>query len=133
MADQCGWDEIHAWVAAHRDALPQTLKELSRYPMIYRRAIIGAVSPAVREAMWHEHLSGFLGPEAGLSPAQQACVREMMAALSTLMAEDRQKAQPLMEEIEERISTLFSREQAGSIFATLGPPEPPEGLPIPAK
>src|SRR5262249_37011119 len=39
MSDRCGWDAVHAWVAAHRDSLPQTLEELANYPMPYRRAI----------------------------------------------------------------------------------------------
>ena len=131
MSDQCGWNKIDAWVAAHQDGLLQKLAELACYPMAYRRAIIGAVSPSVREAIWREHLGGFLGPESRLSPAQQDFVREAMAALPTLMAEDRETALALALEFKQRASLLFSRQQACLIFVTLGPPEPPEGLPVP--
>ena len=59
------------------DALPQTLAELARYPIAYRRAIDGKLAPSVREAMWREHLEDFLGAETTLTPVQQAVVRDL--------------------------------------------------------
>src|SRR5690349_10232471 len=76
MSDQCGWDAVNAWVAAHRDSLPRTLDELARYPMAYRRAIQGAVAPEVRAAFWCDHMRTFLGSEAGLSSDQRAAIEE---------------------------------------------------------
>ncbi len=43
MADACPYDPIRAWVHAHAERLPQTLSELSTYPMAYRR--MKAASP----------------------------------------------------------------------------------------
>jgi hypothetical protein len=64
MSDRCAWDAVNAWVAAHRDSLPQTLDELAKYPVVYRRAIQGAVAPEVRAAFWCDHIRIFahLGP-----------------------------------------------------------------------
>jgi hypothetical protein len=71
MADQCGWHEINAWVAAHRDALPRTLAELARFPMAHRRAIFGVSPPEVRTRSRREHRAGFLAPHSPLSPDSQ--------------------------------------------------------------
>ena len=131
MADQCGWDEINAWIAAHRDELPRTLAELTRYPMAYRRAIFGASPPDVRAGFWRDHWAGFLGPDSPLTPEQQAFLREAEAALPELMAADREAAQTHARAFEARMLGVFSREEAVAIFGTLGPPEPAEGMPAP--
>jgi hypothetical protein len=36
-----------------------------------------------------------------------------------------------MKALEDRMRDLFTREQAAAMFAMVGPPEPPEGLPLP--
>jgi hypothetical protein len=36
-----------------------------------------------------------------------------------------------MKALEDRLRDLFTREQAAAMFAMVGPPEPPEGLPLP--
>ena len=131
MADQCGWNEIHAWVAAHRDTLPRTLSELARYPMAYRRAIHGALASEERVALWREHLVSFLGPDSRLSLDQRAVLREAIDDLPALMSDDRAEARSRARALEERMLGVFSRDEARPIIATLGPDEPPEGLPDP--
>jgi hypothetical protein len=131
MPDQCGWDEVHAWVAAHRDALPRTMADLVRFPMAYRRAIFAASPPEVRARFWREHWAAFLGPDSPLSPEQQAFLRETEAALPELTSDDRAAAQAHGRAFEARMAGLFSREEAGALFAALGPPEPPEGIAAP--
>jgi hypothetical protein len=132
MADQCGWSEIHAWVAAHRDALPHTLAELARYPMAYRRAIHGALSSEERVALWREHLASFLGPGSNLSAVQSTLLRQAIDDLPALMSDDRAETQARLRDLEHRMSGVFSRDELRPIVATLGPDEPPEGLPAPA-
>jgi hypothetical protein len=132
MTDQCEWDAVHAWVAGHRDALPQTLDELVKYPVAYRRAIQGAVSANVRAGVWCDHMRSFLNAGAELSFDQQAVVREAIAAMPAMCAASRTDAQELARRLEARVTPLFTREQAYRIFAHLGPPEPPEGIPPPA-
>jgi hypothetical protein len=132
MSDSCGWHAVNAWVAAHRDRLPQTLEDLAKYPMAYRRAIQGAVAPEVRSGFWCDHLRSFLGPDSALSDAQKALVLEIIAEMPGMFALSRLDGQSRALELERRVIPLFDRALAGRIFAQLGPPEPPGGLPAPA-
>jgi hypothetical protein len=131
MADQRGADEIHAWVEAHRASLPRSLEQLARYPVAYRAAIVRALPAPARVAVWREHFASFLGPGSPLSAPQRAFVQEALGDLPTLMADDLAAAQARGRELEERMAPLFSRWEAGRVFGTLGPPEPPGGLPAP--
>ena len=129
MSDACGYDAILAWVAAHRDRLPSTLAELATFPMAYRRVIVGAVPPSVRVRMWQEHLESFLDPTSPLTTEQQAFVRECRETIHKILAEpiDREAGDALGE----RGRQILGRENALRILATLGPPEPAGGLPLP--
>ena len=136
MSGACEWSplrpaQMDAWVARHRDALPQTLDELARLPMQFRRAIVNAVPPAVRVSLWREHLSSFLGPDSELTPAQRALVEEAIVELPVIFDGPDDVGRERAARLEARMAELLTRQQAGRIFATLGPPEPPGGLPLP--
>jgi hypothetical protein len=136
MSGSCSWfplgpDEIRAWVERHRHELPRTLAELVRYPVPFRKAIVHAVAPEVRVALWGEHLAGFLAPGSTLADEQQALVRDAIAQLPTLVGVPVEEGRPRVRQLEERMRVLLTRQQAYEMFGTLGPPEPPEGLPIP--
>ena len=133
----CGWfpmkrDEIQAWVEAHRDTLPHTLAELARFPIPFRKVIVAAVEPALQIRFWREHLETFLGPESRLTPEQQELVRDSIGDLPLMFGVSRAAGQTRAAALEERMRVLITREQAREMFGTLGPPEPPEGLPLPA-
>jgi hypothetical protein len=118
------------WVAANHDALPRTLAELSRFPMFYRTLIVGALPGDARLSLWREHLMAQVGDDSALDAAQQAFVRETCDVLPELFAE--RAPNPRIVAWEARMATIFERRQAAAIFAALGPPEPPGGLPVPA-
>jgi hypothetical protein len=131
----CGWGPvgykaIAAWVERHRDSLPTTLAELSSYPISFRRVIVNAVPHDVRVSLWTEHMRTFIGPSSALDAQQQAFVEATIGELPTLLGAP--GPNPVLSEWESRAAKLFSREQAGMIFAMVGAPEPPEGLPVPA-
>lgn len=131
----CGWfpmphNEIVAWVERHQHELPTTLAELSTYPMPFRRVIANAVDPERRLRFWTEHLQSFVGPQSELTTEQQEFVAATIPTLAKLLGAP--APNPTMSEFEARAKVVFSREQAGRIFATLGSPEPPGGLPLPA-
>ena len=137
MAGSCGWfplgpREIHAWVERHKDDLPKTLAEIARYPIPFRKAIVAAVEPEVRVSLWREHLAGFLSEESGLTQEQQALIRETIDELPGIVGVAAADGRERLRAFDKRARELFTREQGGPIFATLGPLEPPEGLPIPA-
>ena len=133
----CNWfpldnDEILAWVDAHRETLPTTLEELSTLPMAFRRVIVNYVSPTQRTAFWQDHLRSYLVPESGLNEEQRAFVEEMIPALADVFqSASLELGRERMGAIDRRSRELFSRERCAAMFGALGPPEPPEGLPIP--
>ena len=133
MGFNCGWfpmdhGEILAWVEAHKDSLPKTLAELSAFPVPFRKVIVATVPSEVRLRFWRGHLESFL-PAATLTVEQRAFVRETANELSILLSAP--GPNPTLNAWEQRASKLFSRHDAARIFGTVGPPEPPEGLPLP--
>lgn len=72
----------------------------------------------------------FVSPESELTSDQQSFVAETADILPTLLAAP--APNPAIVAWEARIAGHFSRPQAALIFGTLGPPEPPEGLPLPS-
>lgn len=136
MSGSCGWfpmrqEEIIAWVEAHRDALPQTVGELAAFPVAFRKVIVNSVSPDRRIAFWREHLESFLGPASTLSVDQRALIADAIADLPLMLGGDRAVFEARARSLEERMKVLLTREQAARMFGMVGPPEPPEGLPLP--
>lgn len=123
--------EIFEWVEAHADSLPQTLTELSAYPVPFRRVIVNRVSPEMRTQFWCDHLRTFLGAETRLNSQQCAFVEETIGQLPSIFGKPLAHAQIQMKALEDRMRNLFTREQAAAMFGMCGPPEPPEGLPLP--
>ena len=136
MSRSCGWfplpyEEILAWVDSHAEELPRTLAELTMFPTAFRRVIVNRVPPERRTLLWQDHLRTFLGPESGLNAEQRAFVEEAIDRLPGIFASSPAEAQAKMRLLEERMRTIFGPEQAAATFGMIGPPEPPEGLPIP--
>ena len=130
----CSWfplrhDQIMAWVERHRDELPTTLAELSRFPMPFRRVIVNEVAPDVRVRLWTEHLKGFMASDSPLNVAQRAFLQTTIPDLPKLLSAP--GPNPVISKWEAQAATLFARDQMARMFAQLGAPEPPEGLPIP--
>jgi hypothetical protein len=130
----CGWfpmnpREIRAWLHEHPEALPRTLDDLAHYPMAFRRVMMGVVSPEVRAELWREHLATFLGSDSPFSPEQRELIAATIPELASLLAAP--APNPVMTEWEGRMSTVFSRQEAAQLFMLIGPPEPPEGIPLP--
>jgi hypothetical protein len=137
MSGSCGWfplgpEAIQAWVSRHAHDLPRTLAELSRFPIPFRKAIVAALPAEAQVALWREHLAGFLGPEAGLTADQQTLVRDALADLPRIFGVSREDGRARAQQFEERMRALITPAQARAIFGTLGPPEPPGGIPLPA-
>ncbi|MEP6619404.1 MAG: hypothetical protein ABJE47_08815 [bacterium] len=136
MSGSCGWfplpyEEIVAWVERHASELPQTLAELSRYPTAFRRVIVNRVSPELRTLFWSDHVRTFLDADAALTAEQRAFLEGALGELPGIIGSPLVEGQARIRPIEERTRTLFTREQAAAMFGMVGPPEPPEGLPLP--
>jgi hypothetical protein len=66
-----------------------------------------------------------------LSPEQSAFVEEMIGRLPSIFGIALTDARVEMKALEDRMRDLFTREQAAAMFGMVGPPEPPEGFPLP--
>jgi len=113
-------EEAREWVAEHATSLPQTLGELEKFSMAYRRQIHAALPAAVRAALWREHFSRFLGEGSTLSAEQQAFVREISDR-----ADDFVSRRALEGEVREKMLALFPLQEAARIFASLGATDDP--------
>lgn len=136
MSGSCGWfplshAEIDAWVERHRDELPASLEELSRLPVPIRKAIVNAVSPERRIGYWREHLTTFLAQNAELTTEQRALANDIIAQLPDIFGVPLEEGRERIRSLEVRMRALLTREQAYLMFGIVGPPEPPEGLPLP--
>jgi hypothetical protein len=130
----CGWSplspkQIRAWLGNHPEALPRALDDLARFPMAFRRVMINAVTPEVRLRLWREHLETFLGPESTLPEPQRQAVVATIPRLPELFATP--APNPAMVQWERQMVALFSQVEAARVFGSIGPPEPPEGIPLP--
>jgi hypothetical protein len=125
-------DEIEAWCDAHSNELPSGLAELSRYPMAFRRVIINRVPGATRAAMWSDHFRAVLESEPELSAEQRLFLADLISRAPALFAGTVQDAQPRLAEVFGRIPQLFTPVLAQHLFTSIGMPEPPGGLPLPA-
>lgn len=133
MSGSCGWfpmrrDDIRAWVSAHEEVLLADLAELSKYPMPFRTVIVASMTPERRLALWKQHLAIIAG-DPNLSEDQRTFVIETSSRLPTLLAAP--APNPTIVAWEAEMAKVFPRAEAGRIFGTVGPPEPPEGLPLP--
>ena len=111
-----------AWVRAHHDELPTTLAGLSRHSKLYRRAIYDVLPPATREALWREHLEGYLRPGSPLTEPQKAAVREVIAQLPALTAVHPDRA--VGTRLKAQLPTQFDRPLLREVFVQLGGPAP---------
>ncbi|HET7464649.1 MAG TPA: bacteriocin fulvocin C-related protein [Longimicrobium sp.] len=107
------------WVRAHHDRLPTTLAEYARYDQVHRRAIYDALPPATRQAMWRQHLDGYLRPGSPLTEPQKAAVRDAMTYLPVLTVNNPDRA--VARGLRDRLSTQFDRALLRRVFFKLGP------------
>jgi hypothetical protein len=123
-------EEIVAWVAGHEQVLSADLAELSRYPIPFRKVIVGMMSPDARMAIRQEHLLSAASADFELSAEQQAFVLDSARMVPVLFRSG--PSSDAMTTWKSRAVDLCTPAQRMRIFGTLGPPEPPEGLPLPA-
>ena len=124
-------EAIRAWMEAHANKLPCTLAELTTYPMVFRRVIARALPLEQRVAVWREHLETVCSAFTSGTPAQRALIADVIEELPTLLSGDLVRTETSMRALEPRMRELLTHEQVIEAFASLGPPEPPEGLPLP--
>ena|SRR5437870_6697841 len=130
----CDWSplspaQVRAWVERHPEALPRSLADLDRFPMLFRKIMLTMVAPAVRLRLWSEHLEALLRTEQELNARQRAFIETTISELPQIFGAP--APNPVIIAWEQRMGADFSRAQASRFFGQIGSPEPPEGIPLP--
>jgi len=104
-------------------ALHAAAGQIENYPALYRRAIMGQLSPVNRAEVWRTGFSRYLAMHPNLSDEQIAVVHEAMGLLSPEVFQP-----PVSEEMKTKIGKTFNKatkllgpRDAGELFVTLGP------------
>ncbi|QSQ14535.1 bacteriocin fulvocin C-related protein [Myxococcus landrumensis] len=114
-------EQLQTWLDANKETLPTTLDDISRYPMEYRRAIQGALSPQQRVALWREHLHRYIASHPRLNARQLAALELTLAVLTPeLFTVD---DTPEVLRAQAAVRDAFDAKEAQLIVATLGPSE----------
>jgi hypothetical protein len=104
------------WAEANLGRLPTTLEDLSKYSLVYRRAIYTLLAPAVQRDLWRAHLASFMSSTSTLNVSQRAIVAEAITNMDQYLADTAKT-----EAFRRRVLTVFTIEQGKPIFGTLGP------------
>lgn len=112
------------WTAGLSTAeLGDAASHIDRYPGLYRRAIMGALSPADRSATWRTFFRSYLATHPLLTSEQVAVINEAID-----VASPEAFALPVPVGLKERISRVFTKAEgvlgktaATELFVTMGP------------
>ena len=108
---------------------PEELREaaanIDAYPSLYRRAIMGALTPADRSTAWREFLVNYRGSNTELTADQRAVIDEAIAIVSpdTFVAPVNADLKERIGKVFEKALTVFGKQTATELFVTLGPKE----------
>lgn len=115
------------WTASLTTAeLREAAANLNAYPGLYRRAIMGALSPADRSEAWRTFFRSYLASHPSLTTDQVAVINEAIE-----VASPEAFSLPVPDATKERIGRVFATSEsvlgksaATELFVTLGPKEP---------
>jgi hypothetical protein len=108
-----------------QDDLFRKYRTISGVSMSSRRAAFGGATPEDKSDLWRTHLALYLARHPELNSAQGQTILDAMSLASPeffLIPPD--KVQDHVTMFENRVQELFSRIEAGKIFATLGESDP---------
>jgi hypothetical protein len=120
--------EAHRWVDSHREALPRTYQEFTRFPLNYRRAIYSVFDAKKRSELWQSQLELALQREDltdnqrdVLMEAIQLATPEMFATIKNRQHWSHRQTKQNIAELEKRARLAFGNAKAGEIFGRIGP------------
>jgi hypothetical protein len=112
------------WTAGLDKAeLRSAASNIEAYPALYRRAIMGALTPEDRSNAWREFFQDHISSHPSLTSEQVAVLREAIDVASPAAF-----SQPMAADVKQRIGDVFGRatkvlgaNAANELFVTLGP------------
>jgi hypothetical protein len=127
-------DAAQLWVSESSAAqLQAAASEVEQYPFAYRRAIMRALSPADRAAVWQRHFARYLVNHPELDPAVVAMLNDA-AALATpdAFSNPTDEARAAIRAMAEEVQVVLGAAEADDLFYRLGPPDPASWWGLPA-
>ncbi|MFY1825973.1 bacteriocin fulvocin C-related protein [Myxococcus fulvus] len=121
-------EKIQAWIEAQGPNLPTNLKELSKHPMAYRRAIFVALPAEKKVALWQEHVRHYIATHPQLSSRQVDVLDSILEMLTP-----KAYLEPGSFNVSAATAAaagVFSVDEVRVILATLGPVEEPAAVPL---
>lgn len=100
-------EALRTWAAEAYAGTQPTIDQLARLDLDHRMAALGAVTPAVRAALWREHLTRFAA-RPDLSPRQRALVREAFDIVTPALYEGTTAALAAARQLEARVTPAFA-------------------------
>jgi hypothetical protein len=118
-------DQVAAsqWVAElDSTELDAVSKSIQSYSVAYRRAIMAALQPAERAAVWRDHIDQYLASHRGLDAAAVDALQDAQAALTPTVLGDNSRAaeRAHLEVAGKHIEALLGVEEANYIARDLG-------------
>jgi ABC-type ATPase with predicted acetyltransferase domain len=114
-------EEQHAR-AGGDDRLPETYDEFITHPMARRRAIYARLSAGIRSRLWLEQLLRYRAKHTQLTAEQRAILDEIEATMrdeETFLPGS--GPDPELDRLSEAAITVFGKDEARKLLATLGP------------
>lgn len=121
-SDECPANQAIKWAQAHRDALPTTVAEMSRYGRATQNAVFFRLTPQQRTTLMREHLTPYLNGKVSMATEGRSLVREYYEAAPQLFVLDRYDLREVMTRpggLLERAKTAFGDSLAREIFLTV--------------
>ena len=109
-------------VGLSADSLGQAANQVRDYPFIYRRAILGAATPAQRSQIWRDHISGYLQTHPDLDAATVGLLETAISLASPEnLSAPTAEAQAQVKAVGDAIQAALGREDALYLLYRLGP------------
>jgi len=111
------------WAAdLNRTSLDAAARSIQSYSVAYRRAIMGALSPNKRAAVWRDHIDDYLASHRRLDDAAVGALKAARAALtSTVLGEKATAAErAALEEAGKQIDAALGEEESNYVTRDLG-------------
>jgi hypothetical protein len=114
---------VRQWVSSlSPDELVRAAEAIQSYPVIYRKEIMRALTPALRAGVWRDHIQTYMDTHPHLSsdaiPALQAALELITPDLFDPKGDKRQKATAL---VAEQLAALLGRGETEYLLYRLGP------------
>ncbi len=103
-------------------ALAAAGAKIEQFPYAYRRAIMGALPPAARAAVWQNHINAYIRNNPGLDSGTVALLQTAAGLLTAdLFTDPTPDQRAAVHAVGDQLQTLLGKDQAQYVMFRLGP------------